>query len=375
MLLSLVLYVAARALTSGFLLWLTTRTTAASEAGADPSFAGLSSVWDGRWYRRIAFHGYPTALPVDAHGQVLQNEWAFLPGYPAVTRAVEAVTGADWSVSAVGTALVFGAGAAVLLGLLLLPRVGGRSTLIAVALFAFSPVSFMLQTAYADSMMLCLLFGALVLVDRGRSGWAIPVVVAASLTRPGVLAVALAVALLLLRRWRDERRWTRRTGWDLALLVVSGVGGLAWPVIAGLATGRADAYVRTETAWRAPWTGSADFTPFQPWIFVAQQLFGIAGPPILGLIVGAAIWFVLVPAKRLGTTARIWTGAWAVYLLAVFMPQTSLPRLLLPLAPALGAIRPPSRAAAIGLIALSTALQLLWCWCTYGPVKTWLTVP
>ncbi|MFD1721999.1 hypothetical protein [Amnibacterium endophyticum] len=371
----LALFAAARTVTSVFLLWLTTQTTAASEAGASPSFTGLSSVWDGRWYRRIAYGGYPATLPVDAHGQVLQNEWAFLPGYPFVTRVVSTITGADWSAAAVGTALVLGAAAAVLLGLLLAPHVGADRALLAVALFSFSPVAFMLQTAYADSMMLCLVFGALLLVDRGRSGWAIPVVIAASLTRPGVLAVALAVALVLLQRWREERRWTRRTTWDLALLAVAGVGGLAWPLIAGSATGRADAYVLTEIAWRAPWTGSAVFTPFEPWLFVAQQLFGIAGPPVLGLVVGATAWFVLIPARRLGRTARIWVGAYALYLLAVFMPQTSLPRLLMPMAPALGAIRTPSRTVAIALVALSTVLQLLWCWCTYGPVKTWLTVP
>lgn len=370
----LAVFAGARLVTSAFLLWLTTLTTAASEAGEDPSFAAISSVWDGAWYRRIAFHGYPTTLPLDVHGQVAQNEWAFLPAYPLLARALSIVTGTGWDVAAVALSLLFGAAAAVLLGLLLAPRTGRRAALFAVALFSCSPVAFVLQTAYADAMMTCLLLGVLVLVDRGRSGWAVPVVLLAAATRPGVLAVALLVVLRLWDRWRERR--TRGVAGDLALLAASVAGGLAWPVAVGLATGQADAYVRTETAWRSLWTGSTDLLLFQPWFFVAQQLFGLAGVPILALLAVAFVVLLLRPSRRAGRTVQLWTASYAVYLLAVFMPQTSLPRLLLPMSPALAALPVPRRWPMIVLVlAASTALQLLWLWCTYGPVKTYLTVP
>ncbi len=370
----LAVFVGARLVTSAFLLWLTTRTTSASEAGAHPSFAGISSAWDGAWYRRIALHGYPTTLPLDAHGQVAQNEWAFLPAYPFLVRVVSAVTGTGWEAAAVAVSLLFGGAAAVLLGLLLARRTGDRAALFAVALFCSSPVALVLQTAYADAMMTCLLLGVLVLVDRRRSGWAVPVVLLAAATRPGVLAVALLVVLRCWDRWRERR--AEGVAGELALLAASTVGGLAWPVVVGLATGRADAYVRTETAWRSLWTGSTDLLLFQPWFFVAQQLFGLAGVPVLALLAVAFVVLVLRPSRRAGRVVQLWTASYAVYLLAVFMPQTSLPRLLLPMSPALAAAPVPRRRPMIVVVlGASTALQLLWLWCTYGPVKTFLTVP
>src|SRR5213078_3880621 len=44
-LLSVGVFLAARLVTSAFMLWLTTQTGVGSEAGVSPSFATLSSVW------------------------------------------------------------------------------------------------------------------------------------------------------------------------------------------------------------------------------------------------------------------------------------------------------------------------------------------
>jgi hypothetical protein len=374
-LLSVGVYFAARLVTSAFVLWLTTQTGVGSEAGVSPSFATLSSVWDGRWYEQIALHGYPLRLPVDAHGQVQQNAWAFLPAYPYLTRVIALLLGAPWSIVAVAVSVCFGAGAAALLAALLAPRIGGRGALFSVALFSCSPVSFILQMTYADSMMVCLLFGALCLLDRHRYLTAIPVVALASLTRPGVLAFALACLLHIAQQRSSIVRSKRTASAAVALLVTACAGGLVWPAVVGAVTGDRSAYFETETAWRSLWMGRHGFTVFEPWVFVAQQLFGIAGIPLLVILVGAGIWFLARPSTTLGFTNRAWVGAYGLYLLAVFMPQTSLPRLLIPMAPALGVVRVPRRVTAVALLVGSTALQLLWLWCTYGPVKTYLTVP
>jgi hypothetical protein len=370
------IFLAARAVTSVFLLWLTTQTGPASEAGPSPSFARLSSVWDGRWYQQIAQHGYPAHLPVDAHGHVLQNAWAFLPAYPWLTGAIAALSGVDWAVVAVAVSIAFGVGAALLLVLLLEPRVGRRGALFSVALFSCSPVAFMLQMAYADAMMACLLFAALVLLDRRRYGWAIPVVALASFTRPGVLAFALVCLIHLVRERRSLARSRPALVGALALLAAGCAGGLAWPAVVGWATGDPKAYFATETAWRSLWIGHGGFTVFQPWVFVAEQLFGVAGIAVLGALLLGCVLFLARPAARLGATGRIWVASYGLYLLAVFMPQTSLPRLLIPMSPALGAIPVPARRSVIVLVlVLSTVLQLLWLWCTYGPVKNYVTVP
>jgi hypothetical protein len=370
------IFLASRVVTSVFVLWLTTQTGPGSEAGVSPSFAALSSVWDGRWYARIAMHGYPVHLPVDAHGQVQQNAWAFLPAYPYLTRAVAVLTGGSWAVAAIAVSICFGAGAAVLLGVLLTPHVGGRAALFSVALFSCSPVAFILQMTYADSMMACLLFGALCLLDRRRYALAIPVVVIASFTRPGVLAFGLACLLHILRNRGVLLRSRNALTAAVALLITACVGGLVWPGIVAAVTGNPSAYFNTETAWRTLWTGHGGFDLFEPWIFAAQQVFGVAGIAVLGAVVGAGVYFLVRPAARLGFTSRVWIGSYGLYLLAVFMPQTSLPRLLIPMAPAAGAFRAPTRRLTICVVlAVSTVLQLLWLWCTYGPVKTYLTVP
>ena len=63
---------------------------------------------------------------------------------------------------------------------------------------------------------------------------------------------------------------------------------------------------------------------------------------------------------------RLWLVSYVVYLLAVFFPQSSTWRLLLPLAPALGAFAVPrSVPLRVGLVVLGIVGQLFWvygCW-------------
>jgi hypothetical protein len=71
-------------------------------------------------------------------------------------------------------------------------------------------------------------------------------------------------------------------------------------------------------------------------------------------------------ARRLGIEVRLWLVSYVVYLMAVFFPQSSTWRLLLPLSPALGAFAVPrSRALRVTLVVLGIAGQLVWvyfCW-------------
>jgi hypothetical protein len=67
------------------------------------------------------------------------------------------------------------------------------------------------------------------------------------------------------------------------------------------------------------------------------------------------------PAKRLGVDVRFWLVSYGLYLLAVFFPQSSTFRLLVPLFPALGIIaQPRSRVYRIALVILCIVGQWAW---------------
>jgi hypothetical protein len=89
------------------------------------------------------------------------------------------------------------------------------------------------------------------------------------------------------------------------------------------------------------------------------------------LFVVAFFAVLFAPAvKRLGPDLRIWSASYALYLLAVFFPQSSTFRLLMPLFPLLGAVaRPQSAVYRITIVALSIGGQFAWlylCWWVNG---------
>ena len=386
---ALAIFAGSRVLTTILFLWVWSLATPRSRQGAHPSFLDLVSAWDGQWYWYIAQNGYPTTLPLTPSGSVDTNQWAFLPVYPYLAKALSFGIG-DWRIPALVVSVAAGFGAAVLLGALLLPHIGRGRALFAVALMSVSPLAFMFQTTYAESLGLLLLLGVLVLVDRGRFLAAIPVAILLAFTRPGILAVALAVGLLLIVRWIRARRGGPELPRvellaGILLAAVCTLAGFAWTGIAALVTGRSDAYFVTESAWRSLWMPDASITLFTPWVFAANfwatQVVGSGsavwvGPVFLVVVVLAFAALLLSPwARRLGDTSRLWTASYALYLLAVFFPQSSVFRLLMPMAPLAGTITPRSWPARIVVLAVAAALQALWLWVCYGPVQDYWTVP
>src|SRR5690606_834489 len=125
--------------------------------------------------------------------------------------------------------------------------------------------------------------------------------------------------------------------------VVSGLFGLAWPFLAWMSTGSPSAYTDTELAWRAPYLGHGELVPFTPWIQGAG--FWMPGPAgiaaLLLLVAGFALLLVVPAVRRLGVELRIWLAAYGIYLLAVFFPQSSTFRLLMPMFPLAGVLAQP----------------------------------
>jgi hypothetical protein len=150
----------------------------------------------------------------------------------------------------------------------------------------------------------------------------------------------------------------------------------AWPAVAWAVTGSMTAYTDTELAWRAPYIGYGTLMPFEPWLqgaafWGAAWHVGVLALWLLAAVVVAFVVLLFTPAaRRLGADIRIWSVSYALYLLAVFFPQSSTFRLLMPMFPLLGAVaQPRSTIYRVSLVVLFIAGQAGWlyiCWWVNG---------
>lgn len=376
---ALLVYAAARVVTTAFVLQASERQVPylpwTGANGVD--FLDMSVLWDGSWYRVIAEEGYPSELPVAPDGNVRQNQWAFYPLFPALSRAVMAVTGADFRLAASLVAIAAGAAAAVLMVRLFSRYAPVPVAMAAMALWATQPAAPTMQIAYSESLATLVLIVLLTaLIDRT---WVLVAAVAVilGLTRPIAIPVALVVGVVVLRElwrwWPNRARVSARTlAGPVGALAVTGLSGLIWPTMAGLRTGVPDAYTQTMSAWRH----GHEIVPFRPWIDnTAFLLFSDSeNPRLAALIAVLALALVLVAAAvgpwaaRLPMELRLWMLAYPAYLGAVLDVGTSLIRYAVPLFPIAlvlvgGGLRRIPRwwpALAVALIALSLWAQWHW---------------
>lgn len=361
------IYVAARIFTTILLLILASVQGANPWTGAQPDYFSFASIWDGRWYQIVAATGYPTTLPITDTGHIGENAWAFMPVYPYLVRGLMTITQLPWTVVSVAVSVLAGWGAALVFYRLMRRTLGENgAALFAVVLFCIAPLSPMFQVAYAESLYLLLLNVALYLVVVRNYWLAIPVVAVMAFTRPSGLAFALFLAAHLVHRW-----WVRRTEpfplregvAVVALTGVSGFAGLAWPVIAGIATGVPNAYTETELAWRSAYIGYQELVPFAAWFQGGNWWLGFPAGTIvvLCLVIAMTLAMFTAPVKRIGVDLRLWVASYLIYLLAVFFPQSSTFRLLMPAFPLLGALAVPrSRLFRWSIVIVFLIGQWLW---------------
>ena len=366
-----VIWLASRLVTTSLVLVLASVQGPNAWTTAKPGYTAFATMWDGLWYNIVGVGGYPEVLPVTADGHVGENAWAFMPGYPAVVRVLMLLTGAPWAPVAVFVSVACSLGTALLF-FRLMRRVQPQSTaLFSVVLFCVAPLSPLLQFGYAESMHLLLLTLALLLVLERRYLVLVPVIAVMALTRPSGLAFALFLALhvgyRLYSRARDPFPVPEAVTAS-AVAVFSGVMGLAWPGIAWLVTGSVTAYTDTELAWRSAYIGYRELVPFAAWfqsgVWWLGQPLGIIA--VLALIVAFTLAMFSPAVKSLGVDLRLWVVSYALYLLAVFFPQSSVFRLLMPMFPLVGALARPRHAVYRVVVTLALICGqwgwLLLCW-------------
>ncbi|WDH79766.1 hypothetical protein PTQ19_04800 [Microbacterium esteraromaticum] len=381
-----IIYLCARLVTTGLLMLASSLSSSSSRFGIQPTLGEYVLGWDAQWYWWVAENGYPSTLPLTPSGEVTENAWAFMPVYAYLAKFVGL---GDWGVGALLISLTAGFFACLALYRLLRRRIGVTAALWAVAFFANGPLAALFQVGYAESLFLMLLLIAIDLVSRHRYAWVYLLIPVMGFTRPGILAFALFLGL------HGIARWVRRTSEPLpvrdmvhivALGALATVVGFSWQVIAGVVTRDPGAYLKTELSWRRNWLEDPNphFLPFEGFVrgaeFWAQQW----GMPawmgwilLLALVAGAA-WMLLRAraVRRLGIDIRLWSASYLLYLLAVFFPQSSTFRLLVPLVPLAGALGvPKSRIYRWGVLLLCLVLQALWILAMYGSAQTYWQVP
>lgn len=346
-------------------------------------YFNVLSIWDGQWYQQVHDDGYPSELPMDANGTVQPNAWAFYPVFPMLVRAITAVTGLPWALTASTVALLAGFAAAVVILKLFQEFLTPSSARWALAVVAFAPVSPIFQAAYAESLHLALLAGALLLALREQVLWSVGLILVMCLTRPAGVPFAAALGLT----WFIQAVGALRTHYSNGTLGASQVLGLfnkwfwlalwacacalIWPAVAWAVTGQVTAYTETETAWRG-----SSLVVFQPWFTLGQRFLGpyLGWLGVLVIVVGFALLITTRTVRRtLPLIVWMWVVCYAVYLLAFLHPQSSTFRMLAPLfvlaAPLVAAS--PSRAYRITLVVVGALLQIVW----VGYLWQWSPLP
>jgi hypothetical protein len=369
----LIVFLASRVVTTIIIATYAALQPVSYRTGASPDYFTFATLWDGQWYWLVSQSGYPAVLPTTDTGQIAENAWAFLPGYPAVMWVLTLGHHLPFWVIAPLVSTAFAAGAALLFYKLMAMRLPDGTALFAVVLFCVAPLSPILQVSYAESMALFLLFAALILLLQRRYLLMILPAVAMTFTRPGGLAFALLLLGHLIHRVVTRRRDPLPLRQAAAIIVAGlavAVAGVLWPVIAALVTGVPDAYTATELVWRRAYIGEQELIPFTPWFLGAEWWLAwwhvpfawpVAIAGVLALIASFVVFLFLPQTRRLGVDLRMWVASYALYLLAVFFPQSSTFRLLVPLAPGLGALAVPrNRVYRVVLVAAGIAGQIGW---------------
>ena len=203
-----ILYLAARVVTTLFLILAAALSPAGSRFGQDATIGTFVLGWDAQWYWSIAVNGYPDALPVTDAGEVAENEWAFMPIYPYLAKIVGlpfellAWTGApSWGIGALIVSIVAGYLACLVLYRMLRMRIDRTAATWAALFFAAGPLAALFHVGYAESLFLLWLFLSLWLVQRREYRWLYLLIPLMGFTRPGVLAFALFLGLYGISRW------------------------------------------------------------------------------------------------------------------------------------------------------------------------------
>jgi hypothetical protein len=347
------------------------------------TYSNVIQNWDGQWFRLIAEQGYPHTLPL-LHGAVWENQWAFYPLFPGLTKLVMLVTHTSYAVSASILNLSLAAVGMCVLFAMIRRTAGQFAAVMSVVVACTFPTAVVYQAAYSEALTFLLLVSSLFLLSRRRYGAMVVTGLLLSLTRPIVLPLALATAVHALIRWRrrDTDPFPRAERVRIGVAAASLVASFAiWPVIGWIVTGNRDAYTASIKAWKVDLDQPLHY---ESWL--SQAVTGYWTVLVLVVVAVALQAFLLLrPAARLWPVElRAWSFSYAAYLLVATRPQGSFTRhLMMALVPwwpfpEVGEAVPARRqqvllACVVG--ALGLASQYFWIHWFWVKGPAWIAVP
>jgi hypothetical protein len=322
--------------------------------------------WDAFYYEAIATDGYPSRLPVDAQGEVVQNVWAFFPAFPLGATGVGAVTGLDFETAAWVLNLGLGAAAAVALACLTRAVTSDAVARRTVVFWSFFPTAFVLQVPYSEAAYAAVTGAFLLTLCSRRFWWASVLLLVAGVTRGSVAPLSVAAIVTVALQLRQSGRAASRPALaTLAVLAASAVlAPIFWIATSAVVTGRADAYAATQRAW--------GYEP-DAWLWLARwpdtlSRVGTDAITTISVAALAATAALAVASVRLALPLplRAYTIAAAALLFAMAMPGAvafgSVPRFAFGVLtlPIILALLVRHRLAVRGLVVVFLAMQYWW---------------
>jgi 4-amino-4-deoxy-L-arabinose transferase-like glycosyltransferase len=230
-------------------------------------FVAQLTRWDGAWYLRAVYWGWPTHLTY-VHGLATGTDLAFFPVLPLLIRLVSDITFLAPSIAGLLISGLSGATAVLAVTRLARDIKGDDVARRAGLLFALFPGTFVFSFIYCEGLLIT--FAALALIYLRKAQWwrAGLIMALATATSPAALplcVVALWASAAAIRRARDWR--------SLAALALSPFGFVLWFAYLWHHTHVFDAWQRTESggwhshpSWRYPFHIVANFlfNPAQP---------------------------------------------------------------------------------------------------------------
>ena len=292
--------------------------------------------WDAFYYQIISTTGYPSKLPLDDRGAVLQNPWAFFPVFPYAARAVSMLTGFSFETAAIVVNILAGGIAAICLAHLARRLADEAVALRTVAFWSFFPTAFVLQVPYSEALYLAGATGLLLLLVSRHYWPAVPLLIASSLTKGyGVALSAAAVVAVAGTVQAARARGTTssailkdllRSG-GLALTITALIAPFIWMKIAEAVTGQPGAYAVTQAAWG--YSSDPRVWPDR-WAEMLGRLNPVDVASLAALAASAALTVLALVLRQLPATLKAYTLAATGLIAATALPGavsfTSLPR-------------------------------------------------